>query len=1023
MSDECPCSEPTHPRILDNQPGQAAVDYRVGDYGTFRRALLERRADETALAGWHPGQGGDLGLQLLEWWAYLADILTFYNERAIEETLLRTTTLPGSARRIVQLLGYRPRPGIGATGVVAALTDALDPFVLARGFPIEGGAAGQPTQVFELDQDVEIGRIGGELPASARFPSLQLTAATAGTESSLDGATAPKRSRGFTSRLPNGKLRSSVDARDEKNEDSAATPAGTPAKFFLDGVIASVKPGDTVLIVKKGWIGHLLDPFGYAVATVQSVKPVFDATEPATTGIQFVAAHDLPGPPSAYLYLRSTKQSHLWLYHQRYPGSANLALIGAGTVAQVVETIFDPGGFFHGPIDTRPPEDPRVLTGVTAMGAPPPHGVAHLEAITRGINSGDLVLFEKRVGGGLGGLFNGLLGGVLGGSALAVARMLLLQLVKVGGYAEDIWYANAPELDRIGHGPPVGPPSHGLISGGEGAIPIPHSRITFDINPFLDVMALGDLDLDKIVVHHGWEEIGQQVSPAGQKKPTGRVEIDALPDAPPDLLVPALVRDRNGRGGYGFLGSTTRIAGADGGKSSSDGSTPALVGPLEALFNLLPISRGKSVIGEVLGSGDPARSGQEFTLKQAPLTYLASTGPRSRDGYESTLRIRVDGVEWSEVPSFFGQAPTAKVFVTREDEDQRTHVRFGDGENGARLPAGTSNVVATYRFGSGAAVPPVGSLTKLPQPQRGLVSVANPVQVGGGADPQPPNQLQRYAPRSVLTFGRAISGDDYETVAAETPGVARSRAYWGWDNASQRTLVKVFVGDDESAVAAARKALRAFGDPNRPVLVARAVVVDVDLTLKILVDPAYDPSAVGAAVTRLLLDPEERPFGGNVIRIGEPIYDSQIYDACRRVPGVSAVHGLAFGTYSEDLVLQPLRIGGFQSLPPNSVKPPDPTHVLGDNFILDDLDNPAGLAARMGVELSELSDPVALSQTRQVKEQWDRYFPIPTPDPDPDTGARVTLQSGERHIPGEGCFFRLLEERLHVSTEVVSHVL
>ena len=35
-------------------------------------------------------------------------------------------------------------------------------------------------------------------------------------------------------------------------------------------------------------------------------------------------------------------------------------------------------------------------------------------------------------------------------------------LTKVTGYAELIWYANPPELDRIGQGPPIGPPSHGL---------------------------------------------------------------------------------------------------------------------------------------------------------------------------------------------------------------------------------------------------------------------------------------------------------------------------------------------------------------------------------------------------------------------------------------------------------------------------------------------------------------------------------------------------------------------------------
>ena len=95
---------------------------------------------------------------------------------------------------------------------------------------------------------------------------------------------------------------------------------------------------------------------------------------------------------------------------------------------------------------------------------------------------------------------------------------------------------------------------------------------------------------------------------------------------------------------------------------------------------------------------------------------------------------------------------------------------FGDGVNGARLPTGVNNVVATYRIGAGAASPPAGKLTVIAQSYPGLRSVLNPVAVGGGADPDPPDQIRRYAPRSVLTFGRAVSVFDYEALAAQAPG-------------------------------------------------------------------------------------------------------------------------------------------------------------------------------------------------------------------------------------------------------------
>ena len=106
--------------------------------------------------------------------------------------------------------------------------------------------------------------------------------------------------------------------------------------------------------------------------------------------------------------------------------------------------------------------------------------------------------------------------------------------------------------------------------------------------------------------------------------------------------------------------------------------------------------------------------------------------------------------------------------------------------------------------------------------------------------------------------------------------------------------MKVLVGDDDAAVAAAREALRAFADPNRPVVVALAAPVYVDLTLVLEVHRDHQPETVRSAVSAALLDPLLLPFGSGVVRIGSVVYDSEIYDACLDVPGVVAVHDLAF---------------------------------------------------------------------------------------------------------------------------------
>src|SRR5262249_52195827 len=150
--------------------------------------------------------------------------------------------------------------------------------------------------------------------------------------------------------------------------------------------------------------------------------------------------------------------------------------------------------------------------------------------------------------------------------------------------------------------------------------------------------------------------------------------------------------------------------------------------------------------------------------------------------------------------------------------------------------SGVNNVTAAYRYGSGAESPEAGTLTVILKPQPKLKAIRNPVAAGGGADPDPPEQIQRYAPRSVLTFCRAVSADDYETIAAQAPGVARARSYWTFDAQQQRTVVKVFVGDDENAKSSAKLALAAAADPNRPVVVEKATLIPIKLSLSLRID-------------------------------------------------------------------------------------------------------------------------------------------------------------------------------------------
>jgi len=205
-----------------------------------------------------------------------------------------------------------------------------------------------------------------------------------------------------------------------------------------------------------------------------------------------------------------------------------------------------------------------------------------------------------------------------------------------------------------------------------------------------------------------------------------------------------------------------------------------------------------------------------------------------------------------------------------------------------------AQILAQYRIESGLEAPAAGALTTIVKPFPGLRAVRYPVAGGGGADREDPETIRKYAPRSVLTFGRAISAIDYEAIAAGAPSVTRVRAYYAWNSDEQRATVTLYVGDMDAAVSSAKNALQTSADPNRPVSVLPAAAVDTALLIAIRVLPGRILDDVLANVRSALADPDTGLFGERRAGIGESFYFSQMSETCESVDGVEAVKGALF---------------------------------------------------------------------------------------------------------------------------------
>ncbi|MGA7180800.1 MAG: putative baseplate assembly protein [Thiobacillaceae bacterium] len=147
------------PLPIYNRPGLAQLHYRVGSYATFFETMQARLSstDYPELAGLRTREETDPSIALLDAWAAVGDVLTFYQERIANEGYLRTATERRSVLELARLIGYALRPGV-ASSVYLAYSLAKDsaPVTIpqgARANSIPG--PGEQMQAFETSDPLD----------------------------------------------------------------------------------------------------------------------------------------------------------------------------------------------------------------------------------------------------------------------------------------------------------------------------------------------------------------------------------------------------------------------------------------------------------------------------------------------------------------------------------------------------------------------------------------------------------------------------------------------------------------------------------------------------------------------------------------------------------------------------------------------------------------------------------------------------------------------------------------------------
>lgn len=840
MSDTCGCCAPNAPLTpvpINNRPGLSAIAYRVGAFGSFRETMLDAIAGTPELAGLTTRQSDDDTIMVIDLWAALLDVITFYQERYANEVFLRTAQQPQSLRRLAQLLGYRPRPGVAALADLAFTLDAGKTAQIPVGLRVQSvPAQNQQPQTYETLQAIV---------ADARFNRLRI----------------------FPQPMPVNPLQagSSQAVLDRLDGPSflALLSANDPVILFNAGgsdapeekKVAALTARDDM--VKLSWTRPIVGTHWNADTKAFKHRrkfPLFGYNAPESF-MQSTASDAVPGgilwnllktdftrPAGPTLDLDSR-------YSDLATGTQLLVVVPAPPPA--LPPVVDPSGIFGG-------------GGIFGSGG-----------FLGGLETIDLVDF-------------------LGGAAGYGVQTLLVTITQVG---------------QVG----VTTPIVGSVSG-TGAMSDTVTRLTLDVSlpAISDVRHVRVFELVGDPIRFWGYAYDEAISsptaylpgrfvetPAGMGVEVGRtIQQNAFVAGsvirPQDIDVDRNVILADGQG--------HNVQGSVQGPPLFDPPNPAanafghLVVPLQVdalslvtgsailLGNVAHASQGQTVMNEVVGSGDASAKFQSFMLQRAPLTYVPSSAP---GGVSSSLRLSVNQLQWTEVQELFGQAPTAQVFSARTTEDGKTLIQAGGGPFGAAFPTGSANVTATYRVGAGiAGRVDAGSLTTLLDRLQGLTGVTNPLPSDGGADPETRQTIRQNAPRTVRTFDRAVSLQDFQDLITASGEVAKALATFVWDGFAP--AIHLTVAGQDGGIFADPASLGATlanaRDPNHRLLIDNYVKVPIRLEAKVWVDPARSQPDVIAAATDAVLT----ALSFDELDLGEALHLSLIYSVLQHVPGVIA---------------------------------------------------------------------------------------------------------------------------------------
>lgn len=853
----CGCCEGTRrltPASVENRPGLSALAYRVGTHGSFKATMKADLSGRRELGELTTREDDDPSIALIDAWATVLDVLTFYQERIANEGFLRTAAEARSVTELARAIGYEPSPGVAASTYLAFELETAKEAPSSASIPVGTKVQtvpgpGERSQTFETVESIEARPTWNALRAqrSARHvPGMD------DTEAFLEGAATGlargdavlfvgrERERFGGSEQWDFRLVKAVETDLDRDLTRITWERGLG--WRQDGRQVTPAKEDVrchALRQRAGLFGHNAPDPRSMPDTVQRAYG-FKAGMSDWPRLKISTAGAQPNktnPPNT-IYLDA-------VYPKLVPGG--WLVLSSPTYEELY----------------RP--DPKL--GDTAIAEASRTDFTLTARTTSASLEGEQLtaMFDTRVRDTVVFLHN---------EELPLAEVPITDPVQgdtirldtvVDGLQKERTVLISGRRPRV----TVADSAHLTMSTVLGGVKLAPRDVLEVMAPYVDnadgtrTWKLKDVEGREGSVTARREELAATSAPETDEPLVEVAVLEAAEVLPsdPDRTIVRLARPLAG---------------------TYDRTSFVLLG------NVARATHGESK-GEVLGGGDASKPFRTFSLQGSPLTYIPSADP---SGAASTLRIRVNGVVWEERPTLFGLGPRDRNHSVSIGEEGKVTVEFGDGATGARVPTGTENVEAAYRVGTGrAGNVKAEQLSLLQSRPLGVRSVRNPLPAAGGADPESRDEARTNAPRTVLTLGRVVSLIDFEDFARAFAGIAKAQAVAVWSGETRIVFVTVAGIDgravDEQSVTYRNlvRAIRAAGDLRQPFEVRSYEPVTFDVAAGLFLDPGYDWDRVRLSVVQAL----RAAYSFEARDFGQPVTASEVVATIQRIEGVLAV--------------------------------------------------------------------------------------------------------------------------------------